>query len=152
MSLSVLGTRSAVLITATRRSTFWKSSMAISSGVTTPTFFFSAFFAFGASFGGVFSDSTSMRGKMGCPFMTFVPSEKPPYFTSLRSKFSGTARPSCSKIFGAVKGIIGEIRMAILRTASARLYITASRRSFCAGSLARIHGVVTSMYLLAAPI
>ena len=42
----------------------------------------------------------------------------------------------------------GLTSMAMMRCTSRRLYRTVWRRSFLAGSLARIHGVVSSIYLL----
>ena len=49
----------------------------------------------------------------------------------------------------AVTGMNGEISTLMMRRDSARLYITLARSCFFAGSLARAHGAVSSMYLFA---
>ena len=134
---------------ATRRSIFAKSSIPISSR--------NAMF-FGSSASAAFcaasrSASTSARiaasssrANRGDGVPTENASAAPN--TAASKPVSPASTCSCAAIASAVSGVKGLSRMPSTRMLSSRLYSTAFSRGLSSSDFARIHGVVSSIYLL----
>ena len=92
----------------------------------------------------------SSLGNKACPFSTFVPGLIKPNVVVLSQVVNSScpAIPIWSYILLAVVFIIGFIRVAIILIDSHKLYNTASNLPLLASSLAKAHGIVSSMYLL----
>ena len=99
----------------------------------TPTFFMTSF-------------SSSLAKSVPGFSVTFVPEGYRPKVSSVSKSRSFVF--SCSAIFSAVSGMKGASSEAPMMMPSVRLYITVESRSAFAGSFARIHGSVSSIYLL----
>ena len=97
------------------------------------------------------SFSTSMRGKSCSGSPTLRPAGTPPHdsMSSIWTSLNACGRLSCFQMRSAVTGMNGEISTLMTRRDSAKLYMTLASSCFLAGSLARAHGVVSSMYLFA---